>query len=101
VQVTALTGTGTLQGKKNWRATVTATVRNTDGVAMSGATVSGTFSTGGSLSCITAGNGVCTMLSGAIRASSASTTFTVGNVTGTGLQWDVVNSIKTVTVSMP
>lgn len=99
--MTSLTGSGALQGKKNWRATITATVQTTEGVAVSGATVSGAFSTGGTVSCITNGNGACSLVSGALRSTTTSTTFTVGNVTGTGLQWDALNSVKTVTVNVP
>jgi hypothetical protein len=101
VKVAALTGDAAPQGKKNWRATITATVTRTDGTPVAGATVSGSFTTGGTGSCTTGGNGICSLTGSAIKTSIASTTYNVVNVTGTGLSYEPAGSQTSVTVNRP
>ena len=75
-----------------WRATVTATVHDQNHALVSGATVTGTWSTGDTngrtLSCTTATTGpsigTCPLTSGRINTNTANVTFTVTNVTKTG-----------------
>jgi subtilisin family serine protease len=99
VGVTSLTGTSASVNGRFWRATVVATVLNASNVAVAGATVSGSFTAGGSGSCTTGSNGQCSITSGNINKNTGSTTFTVGGVSGTGLTWN--GDEKQVSVSKP
>jgi serine protease AprX len=88
IYVADLDATKGKQGN-GWQATVTILVRNTSGQAVSGASVSGQFSTSGNtFSCTTGTSGTCSVSSGRIANSIASTTFTVSNVTLSGATYD-------------
>ena len=64
-----------------WQPKVTATVLDASGVAVAGATVSGTFSSyKGTLTCVTAANGMCTLGNFSLSGRTSSTVFTVTNV---------------------
>lgn len=67
-----------------WRADVTVTVHSDSEANVPGALVSGAWSGGytGTASCITNGGGTCVLASGSIAKKNASTTFTIGNITG-------------------
>jgi len=75
---------------QNWKALVTVAVHNDGHTPVSNATVTGTFSTGGSGSCVTSGAGMCILTSGPIK-KSGSTTFTVTGVTGGSLTYTLPN----------
>ncbi|MDN5764388.1 MAG: hypothetical protein L0H96_00945 [Humibacillus sp.] len=67
---------------KKWQPKVTATVLDSSGETVSGATVSGTFSHHkGTLTCVTAVNGTCTLGNFSLSRSTTSTTFRVTDVT--------------------
>jgi subtilisin family serine protease len=76
-----LTASTTTSGP-NWTATVTALVVN-GGSPVSGATVTGSFSTGGGGTCTTNSAGTCSLSSANIRKRDGSTTFTVTQLNGT------------------
>lgn len=88
VHVADLDRTAKSKGKSGrWEASVTVTIRDQAGAAVSGATVSGNWSGGasGSVSGLTASNGSLTLRTGNILGSSV--TFTVMAVTGSGLTY--------------
>jgi subtilisin family serine protease len=67
----------------NWTAIVTVTVRNDLGAVVQGATVTGSFSPAGGTgrTCLTDGNGRCTISSGSMNGKRTSAvTFTVGSI---------------------
>jgi len=105
-----LDGTSANSNGPRWKATVTITVHNASEGVLSGATVSGSFSpTGGSGSCTTSGAGTCNITSGNIRNSTASTTFTVTNVSKSGYTYassanhdvDLGTNGTTITINKP
>jgi len=86
-----------------WRATVEVTVTDTNGTAVSGATVAGDFSAGGSKSCTTGSGsiGTCSVTSDNIRNNVTSVTFTVTGVTHATLTYDATVPFPSVTVNRP
>ena len=110
VHVGDLDGIATL-GTSSWTASVTVTIHDASHQAVSGAKVTGNWSNGysGSGLCVTAATGLCTIVSGPIPTSARSVRFTVGNVTGTSLQYasgknhdpDGDSSGKVITVRRP
>ncbi len=71
----------TVTSSSKWQPKVTATVLDASGVAVSGATVSGTFSNyTGTLTCTTAANGTCTLGNFSLKRNTSSTVFTVTGV---------------------
>ena len=87
IHVGNLAGSRTVS-KKNWTAKVTATVHDASHALVSGAVVSGTWSTGGSGSCTTGTAGTCTISRNNISGGTGSTTFTVTGVTKSGATYD-------------
>jgi PKD repeat protein len=77
VHIGDLDGLGA-KSNSGWKATVTALVHNQNHVPVSGATVSGTWSNGGSGSCRTGTTGTCSISKDKLTA--ASVTFTVTSV---------------------
>lgn len=64
-----------------WQPRVAVTVLNANGVAVTGATVRGTFSHHrGTLTCVTASNGICTLGNFSLSRSTTSTAFKVTGV---------------------
>lgn len=103
--VSALTGKGVKSGR-DWAATATVTVKVHDGKsftsAVSGATVNGSFSPGGSASCITGSTGSCTLRSGVISRSTTSSGFSVNNASATGMNYDASrNALSGITIYRP
>jgi len=94
---------GTLVGgaqiiAKGWRATILVTVRDQEGVAVSGAVVSGGFTTGGlPLFCATTNTGICSLTSPLISSSTKSSTFYVSSLSGTNM---IYNSTKNALTSV-
>jgi hypothetical protein len=94
ITVSSLTGSKVLVNRNLWKATVTATVNPT----LSGAVVSGTWSTGASASCTTDSSGLCSV-SLSVKTKVTSVTFTVSNVVLSGYTY--VASVTEVVVSKP
>lgn len=97
--VSALDGTSSpaARGGK-WNATATVTI-SSEGSPVAGATVSVSWSTGGSGSCVTNGSGNCSVSASNLRRNAASTTVTVTGVSAAGLTWDGASA--TVTIAAP
>jgi hypothetical protein len=83
MHVSDLDQTATRQTKK-WTAKVTIRIRSATETAVPGATVSGTWSTGASMTCTTGKNGNCTVTMSAIPRTTLSVTFSVTNVARSG-----------------
>jgi hypothetical protein len=104
MHVGGLAGTSAKQKGSKWKATVTITVHNDVHTLLSGATVTGSFSTGGSGTCTTSGAGTCSITSGALNSNTSSTTFTVTNVTQSGYSYQPSanhNPGSSITVNKP
>jgi subtilisin family serine protease len=86
-----------------WTASVTVTIRDVNtGANVSNATVKGSFSTGGSVSCTTSSVGSCSLASGTINRKSLSTTLSITDVSGTGMTYDASqNSATQIVISKP
>jgi PKD repeat protein len=83
IHVGDLDGSRTVS-KKNWTARATVTVHGASHAPVSGAVVSGSWSTGGSGSCTTGSTGTCTISRNNISGGTVSTTFAVTGVTMPG-----------------
>lgn len=106
VAISALTGKGSKAGSTAWKATATVTVKaftgSNWGNAVAGATVSGSFSPGGSTSCVTGSTGSCTLTSSSISRTLGTSTFAVSGVTGAGLSYDATkNAATSVVINRP
>ncbi len=102
VAVKSLAGKSTKNGA-NWRADVNVTIYDwTTAAVVANATVTGSFSPGGSASCVTSSTGSCTLSSAVISRLTGSTTMTVGTVSGTSLTYDSSkNAAAQITVVKP
>ncbi|HWI80992.1 S8 family peptidase [Ramlibacter sp.] len=102
IAVKSLSGTSSRKGR-NWRAQATVTVRDVNtGAVVANVTVSGTFSPGGSASCVTAGTGACTATSGALGSTTASTVFGVTGLAGSNMVYDPTQNLAVqVTIGAP
>jgi aqualysin 1 len=88
----------------NWKASAIVTVRDVStGAAVANATVAGGFSPGGSASCVTGSTGSCTLTSGSIKASAASSTVMNGSgISGTLITYDATqNTVTQIVISKP
>ncbi len=72
--------------KKSWKPTVTITIKDANGIAVSGAKVDGNFNTT-AVSCTTGTAGTCSV-SASFSTSVTSVTYSVTNVTATGYTYD-------------
>jgi hypothetical protein len=72
---------------KRWDATVEAQAVDAGGEPVSNATVSGTWSTGGSGSCTTDSSGICSLTKTRIKTSVPSVAFTVNDVAHSALPY--------------
>jgi subtilisin family serine protease len=88
---------------KGWKTTVTAAVRNlADGKPVANATVAGTFSVGGSATCVTTAVGSCTMSMGVFSQSTTLVTFTVNAVSGSFMVYDASqNAASQISIGKP
>ena len=88
VAVDDLTGRS-IVSKRNWKAEATVTIKNVnDFTAVSGATVTVTFSPGGTASCVTsAPSGSCTVASGTLKNTVSTTKAAVTAVSGAGMTY--------------
>ena len=99
VTVGNLSAYGTTQ-KNGWYATVTITVVNGT-TPVSGATVAGGFTLGGSaVSCTTGASGACSVRTGTLGKTVASTTYRVNGISGSGLSYGA-GALTSVTVTKP
>jgi subtilisin family serine protease len=86
---------------KNWSATATIAVVDADGAPVSGATVTGSWNPGGTVSCSTSASGSCDASSPNYR-NDASATFTVTGISGSGLTYNAgANAESSITVDRP
>ena len=101
MHVSALSGTSSTNGRNGWKGTVTIAIANSNG-AVANATVSATWSTGGTASCVTGSSGTCSVTTGRLSNSVPSTTLTVSNVTHATLTYQPsANVVSSVTVNKP
>lgn len=83
-----LAATPSIVNSKNWRATVTVTVRDGTGAALPNAVVSGTWTVGTPDTCSTGPTGMCSVQSDNLsRTNVPSVTFTVTGVTRAGFTY--------------
>jgi hypothetical protein len=102
VHVANLAGSSATHSTKSWRATVTITVQNANLTAVANATVRGSFTGKGTVSCITGSNGTCSITSSNIPVATTSTTFTVSNISGSGMTYNpAANTSTSITISKP
>lgn len=102
VAVKSLVGVA-IKSVNGWLAYATATIRDiTTGAVVANASVQGSFSPGGTASCVTGSAGSCTMSSARIKTNTGSTVMTVSNVSGTNLSYDSKqNSATRITIVKP
>jgi aqualysin 1 len=89
---------GNLSGSRSlyrnaWTATVKIAVRDSELKAVGDAAVSGTFSPGGSVRCTTGADGTCSVTSSGINNSTGSTTFSVGPIEGSSIEYNPQNNV--------
>lgn len=99
----SMVGSATKNGG-NWKASAVVTVRDVNtGAAVSNASVSGSFSPGGSASCVTGSDGNCTLSSAAIKNNAGSSTTLSGNgVSGSYLSYDASqNTVSQIVIAKP
>jgi subtilisin len=94
ITLVSLSGSSSTVNKNFWKATVTATASP----GVSGAVVSGAWSSGASASCTTGSDGKCAVTLN-VRTSVSSVTFTVNNVALAGSTYDP--GVTSATVSKP
>ena len=87
--------------RNGWRATASIFVKDANGTAVPGATVSGSFTIGGSsFSCTTSTNGACSIKSGNISKSTLETIFAVKGISGTSMRYDPIRNVAS-SVAIP
>jgi len=102
VSIANLVGSGSKQAN-GWRALVTVSVKDSAGKAVSGATVSGAFTVGGSsVSCTTGSTGNCSVTTGKLSSSTTQTTYSIKQIAGTNMLYDAAaNTASSVVVKRP
>jgi aqualysin 1 len=102
IAIKSLAGIG-VKVAKNWKAQVTASVRDVStGGGMANVTVTGTFAPGAAASCVTTSTGSCVLQSGTFASDKKTTVFTVTGVAGPNMIYDSSENLATsVTVSKP
>ncbi len=102
IAVGSLTGNSVKNGK-NWRGQAAVGIRNVaSSAAMAGAMVNGSFSPGGSASCVTGTSGSCTLSSAVIPRATSSTVLTITGVSDTNMIYDASqNSASQITITSP
>jgi hypothetical protein len=88
----------------NWRASAVATARDVGtGAMVANATLTGSFSPGGAASCVTGGNGSCTLTSGPIKLNAAqSTVLSATGISGPLMKYDATqNTVTQIIISKP
>lgn len=103
VHVEALDGSATRNGR-NWTATVTITVEDDLGNAISGATVDASWSAGvsGTVSCTTDGSGQCDLTNSSLVRQNSSVTLTVDDIIASGFTYAPGdNSVTSISIDRP
>ena len=102
IAVKSLTGVAS-KVAKNWKATVTATIRNVGtGAGVANVTVTGNFTSASPMSCVTTSTGSCTFTSATYASSTGATAFTVTNVAGSNMTYNSSQNLaNSVTVLKP
>lgn len=78
---------GTKSGRNRWTATVTITVHDGSHTPLSGVTVQGNWSNGGTSSCTTGSTGTCQVSKSNIASTTSSVTFTITGLTKSGFTY--------------
>ena len=95
VHVHGLKGHSISLGRRGWKASMTVTVVDQEGLAAAGATVSVSWSAGRDSSCITSVNGTCSTTSIWLRKTTHSQAFgSIENVTALGFSYDVTSNVE-------
>jgi len=102
VSIANLVGSGSKQAS-GWRALVTVSVKDSAGKAVSGATVNGAFTVGGSsVSCTTGSTGNCSVTTGKLSNSTTQTIYSVKQIAGTNMVYEAsANTASSVVVKRP
>jgi hypothetical protein len=89
---------------RRWEATAIITAVDASNAPVSGVTVSGTWSNGtsGSGTCTTDASGVCSIVKGNLRTSTASVRFNVTNLAKSGYTYNAAaNAASSITINRP
>ena len=102
VAVRSITSSAT-KSRRSWSATVSVAVRDvTTGAAVANATVNGSFSPGGTRSCVTSTSGSCSLSNTGMALTTLATVFGVTGITGTNMSYDASqNSATQLTIQRP
>ncbi len=89
--------------RNGWTARVTVKVKRADGTVAPGAVVKGDFTVGGKgVGCTTDATGTCTVSSGSLSSKTASVTYTVSAISGTGYAYDAAsNTVSSIAIARP
>ena len=103
MRIQGLTGAASIVNNKNWRATVTISVRDGTGAAVANATVSGGWTVGAADTCTTGSAGTCAVTSDNLnRRNLPSVTFSVTGVTRAGYTYTpAANVVTSVSILRP
>jgi len=99
----SMTGSGNRTGG-NWKASAVVTVRDVNsGATVANASVTGSFSPGGTSTCVTGTTGSCTLTSGSIKSNTASSATLSGNgISGTLMNYDATqNAVTQIVINKP
>ncbi len=100
MHLASATGSATVR-KSGWTAKVAVQVADPQGLPVSGATVSGTWSTGGTGTCVTQSPGTCSF-SANLGSKTSSVTWTVNSIVAAGYSYNATdNLLSAVTISKP
>ena len=92
VHVGDLDGSNSLGSRNRWNASVVITIHDDNENLVSGATVTGSWSAGGSSSCITNSQGQCSLTKNNLKASQSTVTFTVDDVSYSSYTYQPANN---------
>lgn len=92
LHIGGLSGVPVRVNAKKWKAMVTVTVHDGNHNPVPGATVAGTWSTGGTSTVTTGTDGTCTIYSGNLSTSVAGTTFTVTGIGAAGYTYEPLDN---------
>lgn len=88
IHVGDLDGSSSPGNRGRWDAVVVVTVHDQDEGLASGATVTGSWSTGGTVSCVTDSFGQCSLTKNNLKSNQGSVTFTVNDISYSGYTYD-------------
>jgi hypothetical protein len=89
--------------RNGWTARVSVKVKRADGTPAPGAVVRGDFTVGGKgVGCTTDATGTCTVSSGSLSGKTASVTYTMSTISGTGYAYDAAsNTVSSIAIARP